>query len=381
MSGPPGPVARAMGDGMAAAAHGTGMRRFAAVALVALATTALSGCALLTPSLDQAIQEPSITKVTTPAIEEKGVLTVALDTTDAPQALEGTDGRLAGYAADVSRALAKKLGLKVRFVDSSTVKDVGSKGKGDIYIGASTEEASTSVKILDGYLEDATALFGKVADGSGAAASANGIVSAKVTKDALAGKRVAVQTGSASADAITNSGLSVEQKGYANVNECLKALEAGEVDYAACDATSGAYLARTVKDIEFVGVIGAVDKEGIALRSSNQDLAAAVEDAFNQMSADGTLDAIHAMWYGGLPLQLDGAVVEGISVTEGGSASNDGASEADTDVDAATSGGTASVNASGAGAASGAATGTGASGNGASTAASSATGTATGQSE
>lgn len=54
------------------------------------------------------------------ALVTPGTLTVALDTSDAPQAMQGADGNLTGYAVDAARALASRMGLKVAFVDASS---------------------------------------------------------------------------------------------------------------------------------------------------------------------------------------------------------------------------------------------------------------------
>lgn len=340
-----------------------GIRRIAAIAAIAaiaVSTTGLAGCSLLTPSLDQEIVNQTLVKLSTPAIQKKGILTVALDAADAPQSVRGTDGRIQGYAADVARALAKRLGLKVAFVDASSTDGLGSQGGGDIYLGASSDDASSSVAVLDAYLEDAPALFTKASSSapaaassasaaSGATASASDAPRTTLTKEALAGATVGVQAGSAASDALSSSGISMEKKNYNNVNECLEALEKGEVQYVACDATAGAYLARTYADIDFAGIIGEVSAERIALRSSNADLSSAVEDAFNQISADGTLDAIHALWYGDMPLKLDNELVSGVALSDGSqaSASQDAAAAGDANGENGSGAGTATVNGGG----------------------------------
>lgn len=330
-----------------------GMRRIAAIAAIAISVTGLAGCSLLTPSLDQEIVDQTLVKLSTPAIQKKGVLTVALDAADAPQSVRGTDGRIQGYAADVARALAKRLGLKVTFVDAASTDGLGSQGGGDIYLGASSDDASSSVTVLDAYLEDAPALFtkssGSASSSSASSAPATDDPRTALTKEALAGATVGVQAGSAASDALSSSGISMEKKNYNNVNECLEALEKGEVQYVACDATAGAYLARTYADVDFAGIIGEVSAERIALRSSNADLSSAVEDAFNQISADGTLDAIHALWYGDMPLKLDNELVSGVTLSDGSqaAASEDAAASGDANGENGSGAGTATVNGGG----------------------------------
>mgnify|MGYP001017915770 CR=1 FL=1 len=80
----------------------------------------LSGCAFnplstfTTPTIDQIEYETVTPAVSDDALVTPGTLTVALDTSDAPQAMQGADGELTGYAVDAARALASRMGLKVR---------------------------------------------------------------------------------------------------------------------------------------------------------------------------------------------------------------------------------------------------------------------------
>lgn len=91
-----------------------------------IAVLGLSGCAFnplstfTTPTIDQIERETVTPTVSDDALVTPGTLTVALDTSDAPQAMQGADGNLTGYAVDAARALASRMGLKVAFVDASS---------------------------------------------------------------------------------------------------------------------------------------------------------------------------------------------------------------------------------------------------------------------
>lgn len=100
--------------------------RLGAGTAAVIAVLGLSGCAFnplstfTTPTIDQIERETVTPTVSDDALVTPGTLTVALDTSDAPQAMQGADGNLTGYAVDAARALASRMGLKVAFVDASS---------------------------------------------------------------------------------------------------------------------------------------------------------------------------------------------------------------------------------------------------------------------
>lgn len=295
--------------GMDVRGHGHGWGRVLAAAFLALALAGASGCSLLTPSRADVVPDPTRAALSAPSIATNGVLTVGIDASDAPQVMTDSSGRLTGYTADVARALGRKLGLKVAFSTDSYAKDAGSTGGPDIYLGATSADASDDIAVSGSYLESAPALFTKVADGSPSATGS------ALAAESLAGATVAVQTGSNAADVLTKSGITATQKPYANINECFKALTSGEVQYVACEATAGAYLARAYAGVRFAGAIDAPTSYGVAVRVTNAGLAEAVDGALKELAQDGTLDAIHAAWYGSLPSSLTDSLVSGISTS------------------------------------------------------------------
>lgn len=92
--------------------------RLGAGTAAVIAVLGLSGCAFnplstfTTPTIDQIERETVTPTVSDDALVTPGTLTVALDTSDAPQAMQGADGELTGYAVDAARALASRMGLR-----------------------------------------------------------------------------------------------------------------------------------------------------------------------------------------------------------------------------------------------------------------------------
>ena len=301
--------------------------RLGAGTAAVIAVLGLSGCALnplssLTiPTIDQIERETVTPTVSDDALVTPGTLTVALDTSDAPQAMQGADGNLTGYAVDAARALASRMGLKVAFVDASSADSALSDKKADIFVGdiKSTDDGISS---LGTCLYDAAAVFGKTSDGE----------SLSVSTETLNTATLGVQTSSASQEALAKQSITANQKTFSNINECFEALESGEVDYVICDSTAGGYLARLISQISYVGTLETPSTLGVAGLAANDELCRAVSDALDGITVDGTLEAVHSVWYGTMPYDLTTKTVSGADVqsTDTGSSestSSDSSSE------------------------------------------------------
>lgn len=284
-------------------AIGAPIKRMVAAACALALALGLAGCTLTTPTRDEVEEEAVEAALESPSIVEDGVLTVALDTSDAPQSLTTSDGSLTGYAIDVALALGERLGLDVKVVDAVSASGLADL-EADIFIGTSSDDVPDGCESTDVYLEDATAIF----------TNTSSIAVSSVSVSAMETAVVGVQDASASQDALTDAGILATQQTYENVNECFEALEAGEVDYVACEATSGAYLARMYDDISFVGSISATSSYTIVMSAENEELVSAVVDALEDIEADGTLLALHTAWYGDLPSDLVGQQITGVTV-------------------------------------------------------------------
>ncbi len=291
--------------------------RLGAGTAAVIAVLGLSGCAFnplstfTTPTIDQIEYETVTPTVSDDALVTPGTLTVALDTYDAPQAMQGADGELTGYAVDAARALASRMGLKVAFVDASSAGSALGDKKADIFIG---EISSTDgdVSSLGTCLYDAASVFGRTSDGG----------SLNVSTDTLNTSTLGVQMSSASQEALAKQSITANQKTYPNINECFEALESGEVDYVICDSTAGGYLARLMSEISYVGALEAPSTLGVAGLSSNDELCRAVSDALDGITVDGTLEAVHCVWYGTMPYDLTTKTVSGVNLQSSGSASS-----------------------------------------------------------
>lgn len=301
--------------------------RVGAAAAAVAATVALGGCSLMTPGLSEVEQRQASPAVSAPVIHEDGVLTVALDSADAPLAMVDGDNLLTGYSVDLAAALADEMGLDVRFVSASAATDGLSEKGADIYLSTASSEASADIDVVGTTMSNATGVFTK----------AEGDIDASALPSDMASAAVAVQDQSASQDILNRSGIGCQQSTYSNINECFEALDAGEVSYVVCEAVAGEYLARSYDGVKLAGTLDEAQNYGIAVSADNLDLSSAVTDALDSMTADGTLSAVHARWFGDSPLDLSSLQIPGITIqekeTEGGlaEASDQGAEEGDSE--------------------------------------------------
>ena len=269
----------------------------------------LSGCSgspiatFTTPTLSEAAQQTVKPTVSDDVLITPGTLTVALDTADAPQTLKDSDGNLTGYAVDTARAIACRMGLKVTFVDAASADAALNGKKADIYIG-DVSKVGSGVSSLGDCLYDAPSVFGKAGDDA----------DKDVTLDQLDAATLGVQSSSASQEAMAKAGITGSQKTYSNINECFQALDSGKVDYVVCDSTAGGYLARLDDKVTYLGAFQTPSTLGVASLDSNATLAKAVSEALDNITADGTLDAVHSVWYGTMPYDLTTKTVSGVTV-------------------------------------------------------------------
>lgn len=293
--------------GRVSIAHRRGMVGLVAGACACLLGAGLAGCSLATPTRAEVEPEPIQSTLGADDLVEDGVLTVAMDMTDAPQAMTDFEGEPSGYYADVARLLAERMGLDLKVVSSADATGSLSKRKADLYIGARSSEGDEGVVQSDGLVQNASSIFAKTADGSREVPT--------VSATSLQGAAIAVQGESAAQDALASAGIEANLETHQNVNECFEALAAGEVDYVACDATAGAYLARAYPGAVFVGTIAPTTSYG-AIATAGTELGTQAMGILEEALSDGTLSALFHMWYGYLPLDLEDCMLEGVTVEE-----------------------------------------------------------------
>lgn len=306
-------------------------RLAAAAALVA--ACALTGCSIGPVNLDDFVGTPSVEDalaerrsalapvVTNDALVEPDTLTVGLLATQtAPRVITSDDGTPSGIDADTARALADALGLsRVSFVSVPNVAG-GLDGTCDVVMGVEAGDAGDAT-VAGGYVQSATGLF------------TTGDVTAPIDAADLDGATVGVQAGSVSATLLDDFDLSVTQSPYTNLNEAFDALEAGEVDYVACDAYAGAYLAAALPNVSFAGTLDDPVTVGVAVSSG--ELQAALTSALQEIQTNGVGDVARARWVGALPTLTTETRVTGLTERSDDAPADDAAADDNAADDAA----------------------------------------------
>ncbi len=277
---------------------------FVAGCCAVLALVGLSACALSTPPLSEKTSQPRTAQVSSAALVEPDTLTVAVNTASAPMGMLDAGGNPSGYTADVARALASELGLSASVVNASP-SDVAD-GTADVYLGAEADALPDDTVSTGSVFTEATGVFARTTGEAGA----------EVSAESLSGARIAVQDGSASQQQLERSNVTYTEMSCSNVNECLSALESGQVDYAVCNASAGGYLTRAYDDVALVGTLGAPSEVVAAVAAGNAELAEAVSGALSTLASNGVLDAVRTAWFGDLPTDLSGMEVAGVVISE-----------------------------------------------------------------
>ena len=118
----------------------------------------------------------------------------------------------------------------------------------------------------------------------------------------LAGKTVAVKTGTATVDYMQKNVPTAKLKLFPNIDNAYLELATGRVDATVHDTPNVQYYANTAgKDrVKVVGSVKSGDFYGIAFPKGSP-LVAEVNKALATLKSNGEYDAIYAKWFGKKP--------------------------------------------------------------------------------
>lgn len=226
-----------------------------------------------------------------PAIASKGTLTVAMDATYPPDESVSSDGHtIVGFDADVAKAIAGQLGLKVNLVNATfaTIIPGLQSGKYDIGLSSFTDNKLRE-KVVDfvTYFQAGEGYYIK----AGASKKFNGLTS-------LCGSTVAVENGTveqtdaqAQAKKCKITVLSFADQGQANL-----AVSSGRAQVGFVDSQVAGYIVKQSNgQFENSGTAFGVAPYGIALPKGN-GMAKAVLAAVKAMITDGSYATLLSKW-------------------------------------------------------------------------------------
>lgn len=219
-------------------------------------------------------------------------LVVATDTAFVP--FEFKDGdKYVGFDIDMWDAIATELGVtyELRPMDFAGIIPALQTGQVDVALAGITikPERQEVIDFSDGYYDSGFLLM--VPADSDIAGEAD-----------LAGKALAVKTGTSASDYAEANFKDTELRKFPNIDNAYLELRAGGVDAAMHDTPNVLYYVATAGDgqVKAVGAQMMAHQYGIGFPKGSE-LTAKVNSALANLKADGRYDAIYEKWFGTKP--------------------------------------------------------------------------------
>jgi polar amino acid transport system substrate-binding protein len=218
---------------------------------------------------------------------ENGTLTVGMEIGYPPMEYYDTDGKTpTGFDVIMAKALAEKLGLKVKFIDTAWdgIFAGVNTGKYDCIISSVTvtPERQVAHNFTKPYIANAQAMV--LLKGSPVKAR---------TPEETSGIGVAYQAETTSdiyMAKLREQGVNFTEYEYDKVMNCFDELRLGRVDAIVCDSLVAVdYLAPANNPFEIVWQGPAEEVFAICLKKGNDALTAALDKALDELFAEGTI--------------------------------------------------------------------------------------------
>lgn len=256
------------------------MRKVAAT--VCLLLVIATGC----PKEKVTVQEGKLTT------KEAALLTVGSDIPYEPFEFEGADGKYTGFDVDLVEEIAKRLGLKVKWVDTDflTIFTQLASGNFDVVASATgiNEERKKQVSFTIPYFLSK----------QGFAVNKDKTPNISSIKDLKSGDTVAVQEGTTlktwAEDNLAQKGIQI--RAFAEAPDLYAALEAGTVTGLLFDEGSVAAEVAKRPALKVAEVVDTGERFGFAVNPANKELLKRMNDALRKIIADGTYSKIFAKY-------------------------------------------------------------------------------------
>lgn len=258
----------------------------------ALSVSMLASCG----TKDNAVEDKVDTSLTD--VQEAGYFTLGLDADFAPMGFTDENGEIVGFDIDLAKAVAEKMGVQVEVkpIDWDAKSMELSTGKIDvIWNGFSiTDDRRKEVLFSNPYLSTKQSIIVK-----------NG--SEIKTKADLAGKKIALQDGSTSEDALKADVATYESIGDDNISrfkensQVLMEVDTGRADAAVIDEIFVRYYLQkeNLQDKYTVLEEGFNEEDyGIGGRQGDYALMEAINKALDECKAEGLTSEISQKWFG-----------------------------------------------------------------------------------
>ena len=218
-------------------------------------------------------------------IKDKGKMTIGY-TVYAPMNYTDENGEFVGFDTELATAVCEQLGVEPEFVEinwDTKIVELDAKSIDCIWNGMTlTDDIMVNTACTEAYAKNAQVVVMKA--GSGYTSTAD-----------LVGKTVVAEAGSAGETTVQED-ENLSQADYVSKGvqtDCLMEVAAGTADAAVLDLTLASAMigeGTDYADLEIVDELNA-EEYGVAFRKGS-DAAAAVNDAFAALRADGTMQAL-----------------------------------------------------------------------------------------
>ena len=218
-------------------------------------------------------------------IQGKGKMVIGY-TVYAPMNYTDDEGNFTGFDTELATAVCEKLGVEPEFVEinwDTKVVELDAKSIDCIWNGMTlTEDIMANTATTKAYAKNAQVVV--VKEGTAYTSTAD-----------LAGKTVVAEAGSAGEAAIQGD-ENLAKADYVSKSvqtDCLMEVAAGTADAAVLDLTLANAMIGEGTDYASLAIVDELNAEeyGVAFRKGS-DAAAAVDEAFDALKADGTLSAL-----------------------------------------------------------------------------------------
>ena len=239
-------------------------------------------------------KDEKIAKMLPSSVTKDGKLTVGMDTSYAPAEFLAADGKTpVGFDVDIVKALAKTFGLEADPQTSnfdSIIPSIGSKHDIGVSSFTITPERMKAVDFVSMFKAGSTWAVQK------------GNPKKLDTSD-MCGAKIAVQTGTVQEDEANKiaKGCKADKKAevmsYKRQAEAATAVATGKADVFYADSPVAGYaISQTDGQLEALGDVEGVAKQGIAIKKGDQQLDEAVQKAVQKLMDDGTYMKILKHW-------------------------------------------------------------------------------------
>lgn len=227
-------------------------------------------------------------------ITDKGELILGLDDAFPPMGFRNDDDEIVGFDIDVATAVCEKLGvaLVLQPIDwNAKEQELNTKNIDCIWNGFSVnEERMENMTLSTPYMDNNMALVVRADSGI-------------TTLADMASKSLALQAGSSALDALNaNEEFKASLSEVVELKDNLQALmnlDTKSVDAVLMDDVSARYyIATNDKDFVIVNDYLSTEEYAVGFRKGDETLKEAVDNALQELAADGTLAEISTKWFG-----------------------------------------------------------------------------------